>query len=108
MVTEIFGEILFTPPVGESLKEFPSPNSLKRRIIISTKPPKEYKEGKDVEVVQKGKDLGDEEVWGREVPSFIQRNKSEAKVCTKTNHFHSVLLLFMDKHVSFLSCCRMT
>lgn len=79
MVTEIFGEILFTPPVGESLKEFPSPNSLKRRIIISTKPPKEYKEGKDVEVVQKGKDLGDEEVWGREVPSFIQRNKSEAK-----------------------------
>ncbi|CAH2054514.1 unnamed protein product [Thlaspi arvense] len=80
MVTAIFGEILFTPPVGESLKEFPSPNSLKRRIIISTKPPKEYKEGKDEEAVQKGKSLGDEEVWGREVPSFIERNKSGYKV----------------------------
>ncbi|KAL1193779.1 Phosphoinositide phospholipase C 2 [Cardamine amara subsp. amara] len=78
MVTQIFGDILFTPPVGESLKEFPSPNSLKRRIIISTKPPKEYKDVKDEDVVQKGKSLGDEEAWGREVPSFIERNKSGA------------------------------
>ncbi|KAF3607736.1 hypothetical protein DY000_02051152 [Brassica cretica] len=97
MVTEIFGEILFTPPVGESLKEFPSPNSLKRRIIISTKPPKEYKEGKDEDSVQKGKSLGDEEVWGREVPSFINRNKSGYKV-----HIYSVLLVSIDtKDVKF-------
>lgn len=105
MVTEIFGEILFTPPVGESLKEFPSPNSLKKRIIISTKPPKEYKEGKDEEVVPKGKALGDEEVWGREVPSFIERNKSGDKVCI-------FILLMLGVHVQkiadCLSCCRMS
>lgn len=96
MVTQIFGEILFTPPVGESLKEFPSPSSLKRRIIISTKPPKEYKDVKDDDVVQKGKSLGDEEAWGREVPSFIQRNKSIGdKVCMERNHIHSVLLVFI-------------
>ncbi|XP_010534599.1 PREDICTED: phosphoinositide phospholipase C 2 [Tarenaya hassleriana] len=79
MVTQTFGDILFTPPVGECLKEFPSPESLKKRIIISTKPPKEYKEGKDEDGEKKGKTLGDEEVWGREVPSFIQRNASDAR-----------------------------
>ena len=88
---------MFTPPVGESLKEFPSPNSLKRRIIISTKPPKEYKEGKDEDSVQKGKSLGDEEVWGREVPSFINRNKSGYKV-----RIYSVLLVSIyTKDVKF-------
>uniref|UniRef100_A0A1J3FAL5 Phosphoinositide phospholipase C n=1 Tax=Noccaea caerulescens TaxID=107243 RepID=A0A1J3FAL5_NOCCA len=47
MITEVFGEMLFTPPSGECLKEFPSPAALKKRIIISTKPPKEYKKPKD-------------------------------------------------------------
>ncbi|CAN1259356.1 Phosphoinositide phospholipase C 2 [Linum perenne] len=45
MVTQTFGDILFTPD-SECLKEFPSPESLKRRIIISTKPPKEYLKAK--------------------------------------------------------------
>ncbi|XP_010535594.1 PREDICTED: phosphoinositide phospholipase C 2-like isoform X2 [Tarenaya hassleriana] len=79
MVTQTFGDILFTPPAGECLKEFPSPESLKKRIIISTKPPKEYKEGTDEDGEKKGKTLGDEEAWGREVPSFIQRNGNDDK-----------------------------
>lgn len=41
MVTETFGDILFQPE-SEYLSEFPSPESLKKRVIISTKPPKEY------------------------------------------------------------------
>ncbi|XAR71930.1 Phosphoinositide phospholipase C [Bertholletia excelsa] len=41
MVTETFGEMLFYPQ-SECLEEFPSPESLKYRIILSTKPPKEY------------------------------------------------------------------
>ena len=41
MVTGTFGDMLFTPD-AESLGEFPSPESLKRRIIISIKPHKEY------------------------------------------------------------------
>lgn len=38
------GEALYYPPTDEPCKEFPSPESLKGRIIISTKPPKEYLE----------------------------------------------------------------
>ncbi|XP_028792784.1 phosphoinositide phospholipase C 2 [Neltuma alba] len=73
MVTQTFGDILFYPG-SEVLKEFPSPESLKKRIIISTKPPKEFlqaKEAKEKEdESQKGKALGDEEAWGKEVPSL--------------------------------------
>ncbi|KAJ6909791.1 phosphoinositide phospholipase C 2-like [Populus alba x Populus x berolinensis] len=70
MVTQTFGDILFTPG-SECLKEFPSPESLKRRIIISTKPPKEYleaKEIKDKESDSKGNAASDEEAWGKEIP----------------------------------------
>ena len=45
MATQIFGDLLFSPE-SECLAEFPSPESLKRQIIISTKPPKEYLETK--------------------------------------------------------------
>ncbi|RZC26754.1 Phosphoinositide phospholipase C 2 isoform C [Glycine soja] len=82
MVTETFGDILFTPN-SESVKEFPSPESLKKRIIISTKPPKEYLEAKEKEKgddsqhekekgddSQHGKALGEDEAWGKEVPSL--------------------------------------
>ncbi|XP_047317348.1 phosphoinositide phospholipase C 2-like [Impatiens glandulifera] len=41
MVTKTFGDKLFCPQ--DELKELPSPSSLKRRIIISTKPP-EFRE----------------------------------------------------------------
>ncbi|KAL3837749.1 hypothetical protein ACJIZ3_022340 [Penstemon smallii] len=41
MVTQIFGEMLYCPE-SEYLEEFPSPEALKHRIILSTKPPKEY------------------------------------------------------------------
>ncbi|XP_065868040.1 phosphoinositide phospholipase C 2-like [Euphorbia lathyris] len=47
MVTQTFGDILFCPG-SERFKEFPSPEFLKKRVIISTKPPKEYLEDKDV------------------------------------------------------------
>ncbi|GAV91847.1 C2 domain-containing protein/PI-PLC-Y domain-containing protein/PI-PLC-X domain-containing protein/efhand_like domain-containing protein [Cephalotus follicularis] len=46
MVTQTFGDLLYYPE-SDSLTEFPSPESLKHRIIISTKPPKEYLESKD-------------------------------------------------------------
>lgn len=46
MIVQIFGEILYTPGPN-LLREFPSLESLKRRIIVSTKPPKEYLEGKE-------------------------------------------------------------
>ncbi|GMJ14469.1 phospholipase C 2 [Hibiscus trionum] len=76
MVTQTFGDILFSPG-SECLQEFPSPESLKKRIIISTKPPKEYLEAKEVKDKEneseksKGK-VGDEEAWGKEVPDLIE------------------------------------
>ncbi|XP_030489706.2 phosphoinositide phospholipase C 6 [Cannabis sativa] len=46
MVTRTLGDLLYYPE-SECLTEFPSPESLKNRIIISTKPPKEFLELKD-------------------------------------------------------------
>ncbi|XP_021769186.1 phosphoinositide phospholipase C 6-like [Chenopodium quinoa] len=45
MVTEIFGEMLYCPECHH-LEHFPSPEELKFRILLSTKPPKEYLEAK--------------------------------------------------------------
>lgn len=44
MVTEIFGDMLYTNET-ENLEQFLSPESLKKKVLISTKPPKEYLEG---------------------------------------------------------------
>lgn len=43
MVTKTFESKLHRPD-SDQLAEFPSPESLKRKILISTKPPKEYLE----------------------------------------------------------------
>ncbi|XP_009369166.2 phosphoinositide phospholipase C 2 isoform X1 [Pyrus x bretschneideri] len=71
MLTETFGDVLFHPG-SECLKEFPSPASLKKRIIISTKPPKKYPEAKNAvrgeSDPKSGKTPADEEAWGKEVP----------------------------------------
>ncbi|CAO2840853.1 unnamed protein product [Amaranthus hypochondriacus] len=41
MIDETFGDMLFYPE-SEISKAFPSPEELKNKVIISTKPPKEY------------------------------------------------------------------
>ncbi|MCD7452475.1 1-phosphatidylinositol phosphodiesterase [Datura stramonium] len=46
MITQTFGDMLFSP--SECLKELPSPESLKKHVMISTKPPKEYLQSKEV------------------------------------------------------------
>ncbi|ESW35539.1 hypothetical protein PHAVU_001G243200 [Phaseolus vulgaris] len=48
MATQVFGELLHIPQT-DSLTEFPSPESMKGRILISTKPPKEFLESNDME-----------------------------------------------------------
>ncbi|XP_038705038.1 phosphoinositide phospholipase C 2-like [Tripterygium wilfordii] len=81
MVTQTFGDILFSPG-SECLKEFPSPESLKKRIILSTKPPKEYlqaaKEVKEKHP-EKGKAEDNESAWGTEVPSIKGRTLADDK-----------------------------
>ncbi|XP_051138210.1 phosphoinositide phospholipase C 2-like [Andrographis paniculata] len=80
MIHQTFGEVLFAPDSG-SLKEFPSPESLKRRVIISTKPPKEYLTAKDAEVKKndskKEKDSSEEAAWGSEIKSFKNRSDDD-------------------------------
>lgn len=50
MTTQIFGDMLYYPQT-DLLTEFPTPESLKDRVLISTKPPKEYLESKQFKVV---------------------------------------------------------
>ncbi|XP_050387700.1 phosphoinositide phospholipase C 2-like isoform X2 [Argentina anserina] len=88
MITETFGDVLFSPPGSECLKEFPSPESLKRRVIISTKPPQEYLEAKAAAEkaaaagdLKRGKSLApDEEAWGREVPELKRAVAEDDKI----------------------------
>ncbi|KAK1322575.1 Phosphoinositide phospholipase C 2 [Acorus calamus] len=72
MITQTFGDLLFYPML-DGMEEFPSPEQLKMRIILSTKPPKEYRESK----ITTDKGSGsinakedDEESWGKKVPDL--------------------------------------
>lgn len=51
MVKRIYGEMLYQPKPDS--QEFLSPEELKKRIIISTKPPKEYLESQSQDRVGK-------------------------------------------------------
>ncbi|XP_042391773.1 phosphoinositide phospholipase C 6-like [Zingiber officinale] len=81
MVVETFGDMLYYPE-SESSNEFPSPEALKERIIISTKPPKEYLEAKnDKENNCDTQDVNesDDEAWGKEVPDVQTELESADK-----------------------------
>lgn len=78
LVVEIFGDTLYTSD-AEPAEKLPSPESLKRRIIISTKPPKEYlqsssgnagKDKEDESFLKGDKDSSDDDSWGNELPDL--------------------------------------
>ncbi|MCD7462749.1 Phosphoinositide phospholipase C 4 [Datura stramonium] len=80
MLTETFGEMLFVPE-SDTLKECPSPEELKHRIIISTKPPKEYLEAsasvcKDRRNSSQRSKESEDDVWGSE-PSSLTADQEE-------------------------------
>ncbi|KAJ6837715.1 phosphoinositide phospholipase C 4-like [Iris pallida] len=83
MVTETFGDMLYYPD-SDNLEEFPSPEFLKKRILLSTKPPKEYLEANDSKdkgnASKNNKASNDEEAWGKEVPDL----KSEIEYAYKS------------------------
>ncbi|KAK7311240.1 hypothetical protein RJT34_09251 [Clitoria ternatea] len=78
MATRIFGELLYYPQT-DSLTEFPSPESLKGRILISTKPPKEYLESK-----QCGCDGKDVEKESPDEVSSLSDHTSEVEIDDKS------------------------
>ncbi|KAE8729431.1 hypothetical protein F3Y22_tig00003715pilonHSYRG00141 [Hibiscus syriacus] len=53
MVTETFGEMLYTNE-KENLEQFLSPELLKKRVLISTKPPKVFQNTEGEEVSENG------------------------------------------------------
>ncbi|XP_062215940.1 phosphoinositide phospholipase C 4-like isoform X2 [Phragmites australis] len=75
MVLEVFGDILYYPE-SKHLQEFPSPEALKGRVILSTKPPKEYLESKGSNMKEREiepqfkKGESEEAAWGIEVPDI--------------------------------------
>lgn len=94
MISETFGDTLFAPG-PEGLTDFPSPEALKRRFIISTKPPKEYLEAKVVKKeenkLKEGKDLTEETVWGHEVTDF-KFSSHDDKVLIILSQYYMVCL----------------
>ncbi|KAK4752367.1 hypothetical protein SAY87_021165 [Trapa incisa] len=75
MVSKTFGEKLYLPE-SESLPEFPSPESLVGKIMISTKPPKEYLEKQDSTSENARQEEADE---GEEEPEEDGANAPEYK-----------------------------
>lgn len=79
MITQTFGDMLFVPEC-ENLKVFPSPEDLKYRIIISTKPPKEYLRAESVSMnsskSQKSRDFDGDESFYKE-SSDITKDQDE-------------------------------
>lgn len=91
MLSQVFGKMLFYPE-SDCLKEFPSPEELKHRVIISTKPPKEYLEAQNLKGGDslKRKDFEDD-VWGREPSCLTADQEDEDKVGRKWISFFSFL-----------------
>jgi len=76
MATQVFGELLHYPQT-DSLTEFPSPESLKGRILISTKPPKEFLESSEKESA--------EEVSSLRENADEQRTDNKVSILTKVD-----------------------
>lgn len=85
MVLEVFGDILYYPE-SKHLQEFPSPEALKGRVMLSTKPPKEYLEAKGDTTksreseAQFKKGEREEAAWGVEVPDIQDEMQVADKV----------------------------
>ncbi|KAL5200722.1 hypothetical protein ABZP36_021925 [Zizania latifolia] len=76
MLVETFGDLLYIPS-SDPLNEFPSPEALKKKIIISTKPPQEYKESlkaKDNQNINGGVAHLTEEVSLRRIDSNVEES----------------------------------
>lgn len=74
MLTKTFRGMLFRCG-SESFKHFPSPEELKKRILISTKPPKEYLQSHTLRTTETP--MVKETSWNR--PTSVRRSDLTAK-----------------------------
>ncbi|KAL8504805.1 hypothetical protein ACS0TY_016119 [Phlomoides rotata] len=75
-ISRTFGDILVCS-TSDTMEEFPSPESLKKRVVVSTKHPKEYLEAKCSKVEDDGSVKSTEEsAWGQEISDMdVKQNK---------------------------------
>lgn len=89
MLMQTFGDMLYYPKTD--LKELPSPEDLKYRVIISTKPPKEYLEAENIKEdssnSKKDKD-SDDDMWEKEPLETADDTPQEEKVNWILRFFH--------------------
>nr|ABM90640.1 phospholipase C [Torenia fournieri] len=83
MVTETFEDVLVCSTTEDELK-FPSPESFKGKIIISTKHPKEFLETKSSSVAEgddqasvKAPKSSEEAAWGTEIADFMDKTEHD-------------------------------
>lgn len=80
MVSEACGDVLVCS-TSDSLQDFSSPESLKGRVIISTKPPKEYLETKSSKEEDEGSvkvhKSSEEIAWGKEISDLAVKLERE-------------------------------
>lgn len=87
ILIEILGDSLYYPPTCDALTEFPCPDSLKKRIIISTKPPKEHLEAAaaaNTALKDKGlvKELEKDDSMEKTSPAPVKQEALSDKVAT--------------------------
>ncbi|KAI3525759.1 hypothetical protein L1887_04820 [Cichorium endivia] len=80
MVRETFGDVLYYSG-SDTITEFPSPESLKKRIVVSTKPPKEYLDTSNSitqkeESSVKMKASSEDDPWGEEISDPLEKQKA--------------------------------
>ncbi|KAE9614998.1 hypothetical protein Lal_00048216 [Lupinus albus] len=92
MTTQIFGEMLYYPHT-DTMVEFPTPESLKSRILISTKQPKEYLECKQFKDKEIERELAEE---GSSSPGHSTDVESEEK-CNGSDLDDQEDLIALDK-----------
>ncbi|XP_024526311.1 phosphoinositide phospholipase C 2 isoform X1 [Selaginella moellendorffii] len=76
IITRNLGDLLYLPDAQTTCIEFPSPASLKKRILISTKPPKEY-----LAAVEPPKDVihPKDGAWGEDIPDYNEQVEQGAE-----------------------------
>ncbi|KAL5102389.1 hypothetical protein RYX36_006716 [Vicia faba] len=92
MITQTFGDMLFYPN-DENLNNIPSPEELKHRIMISTKPPKEYLNSKSVresskQLVKSNSKDSDEDEWRKEATDVVNTQNEDDKDDSDTNQLN--------------------
>ncbi|KAK9059565.1 hypothetical protein SSX86_020269 [Deinandra increscens subsp. villosa] len=95
MVTETFGSMLFFPE-SENLEELLTPKNLKYRILISTKPPKEYLEAEDV----KGSSSRKSQLFDVDDYSWIEGNSFKSGIDMRDHDVETEDLLKGKKSTS--------